>query len=375
MVDSWKQKIKLRLPAMLLMAATLFFWGFFERYEAAGPILLQEPSMADATRLRGDCTETNGQFLLTVPPAGKTACINFRLPDATQYSRVRIQGRMKLDGVVKGENPWRCARLLLVQYDALDKWIPGHHGVVAEQGTRDWETYEDIFELNPRTSHADLVIQQTGREGLAIFDRLIAEPVRLQSAFRWWRMIFAAAWMSMAVLYFRRCRLHRRKLRLLILLNAIAIILGTMMPERWIEDTARHAQTEVVKAIEKPHRSSETAPAGQPARSSDAVEIIEQFSEKVGGLHVIGHFALFASLCFLVYLSAALERQPRSYFFKVAFDVLLFAAITESLQYLTLDRTPGVQDWLIDLCGMATAFACFLVVLMIFRFGHKAARD
>ena len=88
----------------------------------------------------------------------------------------------------------------------------------------------------------------------------------------------------------------------------------------------------------------------------------------------MGHFTLFASLCFLIYLSAALEGQSRSYFFKVAFDVLLFAGVTESLQYLTMDRTPGVRDWFVDVCGMAVAFACFLIVLLVFRLGPGRAR-
>ena len=347
-MDIWQQKLKLRLPAMLLLTATLLFLAVYERYEPAGPILLDSPSMADASRVRGDCTESNGHFTLTVSPGGKTAGINFRLPEASRYGRIRVHGRMKVDGVIEGKNPWRCARLLLVQYDARDKWIPGHHGVVAEKGTRDWEMYSDVFDLDPQAVHVDLVIHQSGSEGSAEFDLLVAEPVQLRPSFRWWRMLFAAAWISMAVLFFRRCRLHRRKLRVLILLNAIIIIIGTMMPERWIEDSVQHAQKELAKTIEKPSEPKEPAPAVQPALGSHTVEIIDQFSEKVGGLHVIGHFALFASLCFLIYLSAALEHQPRTYFFKVAFDVLLFAGITESLQYLTLDRTPDVNDMFID---------------------------
>jgi hypothetical protein len=375
MVDGWKQKIKLRLPVILLLAATLLFWGLYDRYEQVGPMLLQLPSIADATRLRGDCTETNGHFTLTVLPGGKTASINFRLPDATHYGHIRVQGRMKLDGVVTGKNPWRCARLLLVQYDARNKWIPGHHGVVAETGTRDWLAYEDVFELDSGAVHVDLVIQQTGREGSAEFDRLVAEPVRLRPSFRWWRMVFAGAWVSMAALYFRRCRLNRRKLRVLILLNAIAIIAGTMMPERWIQDTVEHAREEMVKAIEKPPRHTESTPAAQPVRRNDTEAMIDQFDAVVGGAHSLGHFALFASLCFLIYLSAALEGQSRSYFFRVAFDVLLFAGISESLQYLTMDRTPGVLDWFVDMCGMAAAFVCFLVVLMIFRLEPEKVRD
>jgi hypothetical protein len=356
---------------MLLLAATLLFWAVYERYEPAGPILLQSPSMADATRIRGDCSESNGHYTLTVLPGGESAGINFRLPEAVRYDRIRVHGRMKLDGVIEGKNPWRCARLLLVQYDGRDKWIPGHHGVVAEKGTRDWETHSDVFELDPHAVHIDLVIHQSGSEGSAEFDRLVAEPVQLRPSFRWWRMLFAAAWVSMGALYFRRCRLHHRKLRLLILLNAVAIIAGTMMPERWIADTVRQARKEMVSAIEKTPRHQPSTPAAEPAGHTDADEMISQFSAKVGGLHGFGHFALFGSLCFLLYLSAALEGQSRSYFFKVAFDVLLFAGVTESLQYLTLDRTPGIHDWFLDVSGMAAAFTCFLMALLIYRLATR----
>jgi len=366
----------LRLPAILLLAATLMFWDLYDRYEQAGPILLQAPSLSDATRLRGDCSETNGHFTLTVQPGGKTASINFRLPEATHYRRIRVRGRMKLEGVVAGKYPWSCARLLLVQYDEGDKWIPGMHSLVAEQGTRDWEWYEDVFPLDDRAANADLVIQQIGKEGSAEFDRLIAEPVRLRPSYRWWRTVFAGAWILMAGLYFRRCRLHRRKLRMFILLNAVAIIFGTLMPEKWIEDTSDYARSEIVRVMEKTgdRPGSATTPPAQVSKQHSGQEKINQLSAVVGGAHGLGHFALFASLCFLVYLSAALERQPRIYFFKVAFDVLLFAGVTESVQYLTLDRTPGIRDWLVDMFGMAVAFAFFLVVLPVFRFGKGKAR-
>jgi VanZ family protein len=361
---------------MLLLAVTLLFWGWYDRYEPDGPTLLQSPSMADATRLRGDCNQAGGHFTLTVVPGGQPASINFRLPNAAHYDRIRVQGRMKLHGVVEGRNPWRCARLLLVQYDANDKWIPGYHGVVAKSGTRDWQRYEDVFKLDPHAVYVDLVIQQTGNEGSADFDRLMAEPVRLRSSFRWWRLAFAMTWWSMAVLYFRRCRLHQRRLRVLILLNAVAIVFGTLMPGKWIEDTSHYAQAEAARIIENAgERATPAAPSPAPSPGRDFEQKkIEQFNKVVGGAHSLGHFMLFASLCFLIYLSAALEGQSRSYFFRVAFDVLLFAGVTESLQYLTLDRTPGVLDWLVDMYGMAFALACFLVLLLIVRFRSGRAR-
>ena len=97
------------------------------------------------------------------------------------------------------------------------------------------------------------------------------------------------------------------------------------------------------------------------------IEQSVQFEKQVVEMHQIGHFCLFALLCFLVYLSAALERQHLIYFAKVGIDVLIFAAITESVQFLTLDRKAGVADLLTDIYGMATALVLFLAVLPFVR--------
>ncbi len=363
-MNEWIYKLRMRLPALILLVVTLIFWGLYDRYEAAGDALLQAPSLADATRVRGACTETNGHFVLTVPLDGKTASINFRMPRATHYNLIRVRARIKVDGVTVGKYPWSCARLLLTQYDKNDKWMPGEHGVVAEQGTRDWKTHEDVFEIETDAFHADVVIQQIGRSGVAAYDQLLAEPVRLRRSFFFWQIVFCGLWVAMAVLYFKRCRLDRRKLRILILLNVLAILAGTMMPGDWISDTSEKLKKTVARKVE----------ARQAPMLEQELNRIDHFNEVVGGAHVAGHFVLFASLCFLVYWSAALERQHMSYYFKVAFDILIFAAITESLQYLTIDRTAGVLDWQMDIYGLLTGFGLFVATRLIAGIGKGMHR-
>ncbi|NNJ70344.1 MAG: VanZ family protein [Kiritimatiellales bacterium] len=357
-------KLMMRVPAIVLLLVTLLFWGFYDRYEAAGEALLQSPSLADATRMRGTCSETNGHFILTVPESGETVSINFRMPRAMDYDLIRVRARIKVDGVVCGKYPWSCARLLLTQYDENGRWISGEHGVVAEQGTRDWETHEDVFEVEPDAAHADIVIQHIGRSGVAEYDRIIAEPVRLRRSFFFWQIIFCGLWVSMAGLYFRRCRLDRRKLRILILLNVLAILAGTMMPGVWISDASEKVKGSIARKVE----------TGQASKLEQELSRIDQFNEVVGGAHVTGHFTLFASLCFLVYWSAALERQHASYYFKVAVDILIFAAITESLQHLTLDRTAGVFDWKMDIYGLVTGFGLFLATRLVVEIGRSVRR-
>jgi len=370
-MTGWIQKLRMRLPALLLLAATLLFWGRYDLYEPAGPVLLQSPELDTASRINGDCSAAEGRYVLTVEPGGTPASLNFTVPGGTEYRYLRVSGRIKVTGVVVGRLPWLCARLVLIQYDESGKWIPRSHRVVTENGTHDWTAHENVFEMDERAVRVDLMIQQTGSEGSAEFDQLIVDPVRLRPSFRIWQILFVMLWIVMAALYFHRCRLHSRRLHILIVLNAVAIIAGTLIPEQWIDTTADFSKEQAERIVEASSRKPVTNTVVQQPRATseasptrDAQQRLEQrfnyVDMVIGKLHGIGHFVLFASLCFLLYLSAALERQPRIYYAKVAFDMLLFAAITESLQHLTLDRTPGLSDWMVDVAGMLTALVLFL---------------
>ena len=366
-MDHWKQKLKLRLPALVLLAATVLFWPFYDRYELAGPILLESPVLADGTNVRGDVSDSNGCFMLQVPQAGEPARIDFPIPAAMEYALIRVRAGIKVDGVVVGKYSWSCARLVVAQYDANNKWISGHHGLVMENGTKDWAKHEDVFEISPNAARVVVALLQNGVEGTAQFEQIEAQPVRLRASFVWWRILFAASWLLMAILYFSRCRLHRRRLKLLIFLNAVAILAGTLMPGEWINTGSKRAQT-AIRELRPPKPVRITPAEGMRApKPTSPQKQMDWFMEMGVESHQAGHFVLFASLCFLVYLSAAMERQHPSYFLKVGIDVLLFATITESLQFLTSDRTAGVGDLRIDLYGMAAALLLFLIILPIIR--------
>ncbi len=359
----------MRLPALVLLALTVLFWSLYDRYEADGPVLLEFPELADAIRCSGDVSGYNGHFTLRVPKGGKRARIDFTLPDAFHYETLRAHVRIKVDGVVVGKHSWNCARMLVAQYDAKNKWIPCPHGLVGEQGSKDWKGHWNEFEIQPNAARVAVILQQSGTEGVVEFDEIEVFPVRIRASFIWWRMAFAAAWIWMAFLYIPRCRLNHRKLRILILLNALAILAGSMMPGDWIADGSEWAKDAWAERS-KPAPAESSAPSTEkPAAKKKILDTqqMDRFNQLVGGAHGAGHFALFASLCFLVYLSAALERQHLSYFFKVGFDVLLFAAVSESLQFLTIDRKAGLSDLLFDVYGMAVAFLLFLAVLPFVR--------
>jgi len=383
-MSDWKEKTKLRLPAVLLLAASLLFWGLYDRYKVVGNPLFVPITLEHAAAVQGDCSESKGHFILKVEPGGKIARVRFRAAlEKDKPKLIRVRGQMKTDGVVEGENGWNCARLILVQRDAENKWIPCEHGVLSFIETQRWTSGFAVLEVQENARFIDLQLEQIGKEGTAEFDRLVVEPVELRASYIWMRNLFAGLWILMGAIYFFRCRLHRRRLKLFILLNALAIVVGVLMPEKWIKETSEHIEEDAVKVVAAVVTTKSTPPPIEPLETNPATvtasakekhpsseqvaqEKVKEVSESVGGAHGVGHFLLFASLCFLVYWSAALERQHRSYYFKVALDILLFAAITESLQFLTMDRTPGIKDWFVDFYGMLTALLLFVVLKFCF---------
>lgn len=358
-------KLKLRLPAILLLAVTLLFWGQYDRYEPVGPVLIESPPISDAFKAVGEVSETNSVFRLHVPASGKHAEARFRLEGGTDYAYLRASGRIRTEDVVRGKNSWNSARLIIIQRKADGRWVSGYHQLHSEYGTIGWTLQMDEIEVIPAAVSAELVIQQIGTSGTAWFDSIQVVPVKLRPAYPWLRIGFVILWISAAALYYRRTRLDHRKLRFLILINVMAILYGTLLPGALISRTTEQAKDVFIDAVNK-KQSTAHEWSGKKVKPSKPVQYEQtqfgRLEHLVGGVHRIGHFILFASLCFLVYCSAAMERQRRAYYFKVAFDLLLFSAVTESLQYLTMDRSPGLIDWLMDIYGMITALFLFLMV-------------
>ena len=372
MDTGWIHKLKLRLPSLVLLCLTLWFWGRYDRYEAVAPPLLEYPDIEDAFHIRGEASQSNGVVRLHVPVDGKQAEVRFRIAEHPGFPMVRLSGRIRCEDVVRGKRGWNAARLLLIQRDGQGKWIPGTHGLLDEEGTVAWTGQQQDFEVFPDAAYVEVVLQQTGKSGTAWFEEVLAVPVQFKSSYPVFRLIFGIAWLGMGVLYYKRCRLHNRKLRILILLNCMLILYGTLIPTAWIQQPVDRFVEYLEQVSES--RAAQDMPA-KPAEVKGEVKPIEKkadagisggFVEVVEQSHKIGHYVLFAMLCYLVYCSAMLEQQNRSYYFKVAFDILLFAAVSESLQYLTSDRTPGFSDWMMDVYGMLTALILFLLT----RFGY-----
>jgi VanZ family protein len=97
--------------------------------------------------------------------------------------------------------------------------------------------------------------------------------------------------------------------------------------------------------VRSPGPSAQEATLVQPLLSFETINVLKKGA----------HFVLFGVLAFLAF-SSAMRRRPRgasashsgAVFLNVAAALLLFAAGTEIVQFLTATRTPSLFDWAID---------------------------
>lgn len=368
----------MRLPALLLLLGTVLFWSRYDRYLQDGAILLQNPAIETSFLRRGDVTQTNEFFVLRVPSGGAVAQIRFHLPDAEKYDLLRVEARAKATDIVEGDRPWKCARLLLLQYNSKNKWIPtpDHQPFGKRDGSTRWKKIRKEIDVLPKTDHLVLILQQIGKEGTIEFGEIRVYPVKLRASFLWWRLSFAIAWAVLAFFYLPKAHFRQRKLNLLIALNIVAILFGVLMPADWIKQSAAWAgktwtEYETTQLSTQPSAKKITKPARpkkspKPKKTGKAreYELTTQMTEEA---HAAGHFGLFTSLGFLLFLSFFLEQQKVRSYLKVLGDLLLFAAVTESLQFLTLDRTPGFYDFRLDFYGILLGLLFFLLLLPLWK--------
>ncbi|WP_372846908.1 VanZ family protein [Pontiella sp.] len=345
-MNEWAGKLMTRLPALLMLAATLIFWPNFDPCAPAGPALLDSPTLAAAAVVEGDCSETGAVFELRMAPGGIDPCVQFVLPDGPAPEMIRLGGR------IRAENPGGSAWLSLIQRRDTGGRSNGGQRQLIGDGSFGWTYYQNDYSVSRWTRKLEVTLQSFGEEGTVWFDSIRAVPIAFRASLPWIRGAFAVAWLGIGAAYYFIGRLNTRRLRHLILLNALVIVVGVLLPNHWLQvapGKIRRALGENVEAA----RSTAYVQAG--------FGVARHIEQTIG--RSFGHFALFGSLAFWVLFSAALEGQhPARYYGKVAGDLFLFGLCTEALQHLTPDRTVDVDDMLCNAYGILVAMPLFAVV-------------
>ena len=258
----------------------------------------------------------------------KESYIKWTLANPQDYPFLLVRAKMRTERVVKGANSWNAARLLLYFTDKNGKtnWkYP--HVAGALTGTSQWKEFKKVFPVPEFAVTATVVVQNSSKSGIVWCDDISLRPAYKNSSYFLLRGILIVAGILLAISAIRSFGLLKNRGWIPLVIIAI-ILVGVLCSQYFLE------------------------------------MIANTFGFKVFLLKKIGHLFLFFSLG-LVSTSWADATKKATGRITTPFKQLVFifiglssfAALTEFLQFATLDRGPGKFDFFINMTGIIGGIA------------------
>lgn len=419
---------KCLLPAVIFLALMGVFFEFFDPYRETGGNLLVGGDFDSAEIAKtffgkspgvsweaGAGLDGSGAFRLDVKD-GRRAGLRMKIEDAERHAFYRVTGWLRLEGVRKGKLTSDMARILFVFRDADGKPIWGWpHIICFVQGDRDWKRYSMVVATPPEARSVVYYAQNAGSGGTAWVDAASVTPVEIRPSMAVWWWGFLAIWIAGFVWTLWQVRVWSRPWCLAGVIVALAIIAGVVSPARTLrtvtlgameivetamqeKPASRATRTPAAKSANFP-KSPEKVPTGHSTPQSEPTEKkTEQKTEKKAEkkaekkkenwwsrlrrndraqiLQKSGHTAMFAILAWLAVFSLYTTSKKANCmglrFSTVIFGLVVFAAATEVLQYLSYARNPQVYDWLLDALGLVTGAVAGAATHRLTRFGRNS---
>jgi hypothetical protein len=262
--------------------------------------------------------------------------VEWVLSNPQSFSFLKFCGKMRSEKIIRGEEEWHTARFLVCfTKEGEEQWdIP--HVAGGLTGTSDWKEFIKTFPVPAFAEEAHVVIENKGESGAVWCDDILLMPVKLNTRHLLYKNIFfifsTVIGVVLSLVVIITFRLWKRGGWIPLAIAAV-IIIGVVCSNSYLKMLANMFN------IESVHLKS------------------------------FGHFLLFfifgvVSICQLG--TRVPVRTTKSLFppysFPVFAGLVLFASLTESLQFFTLDRTPSFFDLLIDTTGLGVGIglACFV---------------
>lgn len=342
--------------ALLLAIATIVLFGWYDRYERSGDDLIagfSDPGWQE--RGTGEIERQPDAARLSNDDASTTLAIDYVLPRPVESGRLRLQVEVRYRDVIRGDGRYADARLFLVQRDDAGRNLWHHpHNLLNASGTRDWQALNGVFALGRTTTSLRLTVSLSRSTGTLWLRGLRLYPVTETIEGTVARVVLLAAWA--AYLVWVVGGLLRRSgsgwpARACVALIVI-ILAGAMLPNatKGLLSDGLDQLRQAVSA-EPPSSASSAARSTAPAQAS----MIDGGGLGWSRLHEAGHLVLFGMLA-----AALLALPGAGGVRRRVLLVLAFAAITEVLQLLSLDRDATVVDFLVDAAGIAVALLLVL---------------
>jgi len=328
----------------LLMAGTILFFQLFERYEISSPELLVDPQFSEGLSHwelsgRGAATTLGDTVLLRVDKAGAGVAVRQYLPHPKHYPLLHLAAELKSENIRPGVRFWQKGSLALVSLDENQRMLPVPHLVARLSGTRSWRTYQAVFRIPAEAQAVRVGVQLIGATGTLAVQQLSLHAVRERAAFVYYQVLGLALWAVMLLWlglpWFSRLRWDGPHLAIGLMVLAIAV--GALLPANLKILLELITVTVFGRLV--------------PGLDHTAEPVADLDSAPVGGF---GHVLFFVLLA--VAVRWAYPRQRRRV---LLFILLLFAAVTEVLQFFAVGRTPSVNDFAIDSLGALGGLGLF----------------
>lgn len=367
------------LSAVLTVGFMALFFNLYEPWQPIGPELIPDGSFSSPAatntwigwnqkaKVTADGGFGGSPGIVLTTSSNEHGILRFTVYDLTNVPAFRVSLRATAQGVVKGKEGYFLPRAVFFYKDTKAKSLFSlHHGIMIIPKDRSWRRYKDFFPVPNDAVNAQLQIQNLGVAGIMQVDEVSVIPVCARPSAPFWKLFFGTLWTMSFGLCLFVLRPWVRRYGFLIMVTLFLIMTGIVLPkdilngtiEKTVQTAKNLAPKTVPLASQPPVQAEKEAPA-QPAAPD--LTVVDQ-------THLVGHFTLFSLLAFLSALSWLCTPPSLKHTSAVFAGLVLFAAATEVLQFITADRAAALSDLRVDTAGMAGAVA---IVFFLRRIQHR----
>ena len=338
-----------RIVIFLLILATLSLFTLAPRYQVDSINLLYNSDFSKGFKTWtessncGKLTQKLGEALLENHDAPCTVFLRQHLPIPQGATQLMLSAEVNTHNVSQGKLSWQSARLSLVGIDKNAKKMWHHpHMIKLPPRSNGWQHLSQVFSIPPDAIELVVGLEIMETTGTVSARKLKLAPASENSWFPIVANSLLILW-GVAVLWLGknlRQLFSSKIIQGLFLIVSGFIAIGCMMPGK-VRDLILDQAQETIGNL-KMVLAESFIWSYVPLEFQTYLSIPPD---------IVGHFVLFATLAFLFRIG-----RPQDRFASQCFNLMLFAASTEVLQFFISGRQPGLTDWSIDVGGLFLGF-------------------
>ncbi len=314
------------LATLLLIGLTIAAFAFLPRYQPSGVPLLPAPVFASGLagwQVQGEVRRNDAGVILENRDPAKTVYLRRIIELPPGRRAVRLRAEVATRGVRPGDDPWETARIYLAQLDPAGRpdWNQPHN-MIRLAGDNPKRAHVEVFDIPEEVDRVLLSLSltnATGRLEVAGLDLLVVEETPL---FRLAGAILVGGWclltLYVAISVYRSIGSVRIRVWLVAMFAMLVfgVFMSAALRQQMIDNLA--------------------SGLGFDLANPDA----------------LGHGFIFMMLAFLVRVG-----RPRDPLWLHLISWLLVGVSSEVLQLFTADRVTSVDDFSMDVIGVAIGLA------------------